>query len=276
MKPEQIEEIERLVNDAIIANHDVAKYERSLDEAKRAGVTALFGEKYGDRVRVVDIAGFSRELCGGTHVERAGDIGPFKVVEEGSVQAGVRRITALTGPGAVEWMLKTARTLRDLGRELAAPEEKIPERVRDLQAKLKEAKAAAKGKAPAAAAVSGGDAKGARREARIGSVLVHLEVHDGAGQDELRARWDQLKGRAPVAAILVGTTADKVALVAGTSKDVASPGFKAGIGAAAKDAGGRAGGRPDMVQGGLGGKDQVDAFMTQVEKALGDLLSAKA
>src|SRR5205085_10258300 len=105
-------------NQAIIENHDVAKYERSLEEARRAGVTALFGEKYGDRVRVVDVGGFSRELCGGTHVERTGDIGPFKIVKEEAVQRGVRRVVALTGPAAVDWMLKAARTLREIGAEL--------------------------------------------------------------------------------------------------------------------------------------------------------------
>src|SRR5206468_3962546 len=190
---EQIEEIERLVNAAVIQNHDVAKYERNLDEAKRAGVTALFGEKYGERVRVVDIAGFSRELCGGTHVERTGDIGPFKVVQETAVQAGVRRIVAVTGPAAVETMIASARR---------------------------------------------------RREARIGGVLLYLESHEGATQDDLRARWDELKTKAPVAAVLVAASDGKVALLAGASKDVASPGFKATIENAAKDAGGRAGGKP--------------------------------
>jgi alanyl-tRNA synthetase len=281
VRPEQLDEIERLVNGAVFENHDVSKYERSLDEAKKQGVTALFGEKYGERVRVVDIAGFSRELCGGTHVERTGDIGPFKIVEERSVQAGVRRIEALTGPAAVEWMQKAAHALRDLSRELKTPEEKLSERVKQLQQQLKDAKQAASGAkkaAPAAAASAGAKGGGDRkaREMEIGRVLVYFEEMEGASQDDLRARWDELKAKPPVAAILVAPTDAKVVFVAGASKDVGSPEFKGAIEAAAKEAGGRAGGKPDMVQGQLPDRAKVELFLLGVEKALAGVLSAKA
>ncbi len=274
VKPEQVEEIERAVNRAVFDNHEVAKYERSLDEAKRAGVTALFGEKYGDRVRVVDIAGFSRELCGGTHVERTGDIGPFKVVQETAVQAGVRRVVALTGPAAVDWMLESSRRLREIGRELSAPEEKIVERVRQLQASVKDLKQQAK-KAGAGSGTGTGTGTTVKEE-RIGDVRLVLEKREGGSADDLRARWDSLKEKGPVAAVLLAAADGKVSLVAGASKDVAGPGFKAAVESAAKAAGGRAGGKLDMIQGGLPGPDRVDAFLTEVEKALRAALTRPA
>jgi len=271
LTPEKVEEIETLVNGAVIENHDVAKYERSLEEAKRAGVTALFGEKYGERVRVVDIAGFSRELCGGTHVERTGDIGPFKVVQERAVQAGVRRIEAVTGPTAVAWMLSSARRLRELSRELAVSEDKIGERVRALVAGLKDAKDAAK-RAPKAAVA----ASGARREVKLGAATLHLEMHEGASTDDLRARWDELKKAPSTTAVLVAAGEEKTGFIAAATKDLATPEWKAVIEAAAKEAGGRAGGKPDMVQGGLPEKGKVEAFLAAVEAGLTAALGAKA
>jgi alanyl-tRNA synthetase len=268
---EEVERIERLVNEKVIANDEVSKYERSLDEARRAGVTALFGEKYGDRVRVVDIAGFSRELCGGTHVGRTGDIGPFKVVREAAVQAGVRRIEAITGPAAVDWMLEESRRLRELSRGLAVPEEKVGERVRQLQEQLKELKQKAKQAPKAAPAAESG-----LLEEKIGGFRFVTAVLEGAAQDELRARWDGLKGAGSVAAALVGVTDAKVAFIAAATQDVPWAAFEHAVKIAATKAGGRAGGRAGMLQGGLQNKGVVDEFLRTVAEGFRALAAAKA
>ncbi len=262
---EEIERIERIVNERIIRNDEVAKYERSLEEAKRAGVIALFGEKYGERVRVVDIAGYSRELCGGTHVARTGDIGPFKIVQESAVAAGVRRIVALTGPAAVDWMLESARRQRELARALSVPEERLPERVRQLLDQVKELKQKQRSSAAPAA---GAPAAPAAREERVGEFRIVLERAEGASPEDLRRRWDALKTRPPVGAVLVGVSDGKVAIVAGATKEVAAAGFKQAVEAAAAAHGGRAGGRPDLVQGGLRDPSAVDGFFETVLRAL--------
>jgi alanyl-tRNA synthetase len=270
LSEEEIERIERLVNDRILQNLEVSKYERSLDEARRAGVTALFGEKYGERVRVVDIAGFSRELCGGTHVARTGDIGLFKIVEESAVQAGVRRIVALTGPAAVDWAIASARRAREVARALGVPEERVPERVMQLKEQLKELKQKA-GKGRDVPAV-----RADAREEKAGSIRVVVEKIEGATPDALRARWDALKSKPPVAAILFGVGGGKVALVAAATKEVASAKFKAAVESAAKTHGGRAGGRPDMVQGGLSDEAAIEPFVEEVLRGLREGAGARA
>jgi alanyl-tRNA synthetase len=224
-------------------------------------------------VRVVDIAGFSRELCGGTHVERTGDIGPFKVVQERAVQAGVRRIEALTGPAAVEWILGTARRLREVARELAVPEEKVKERVLEMRAALREAKEAAK-KAPKAAAAA--SAASTRREVKLGAATLHLEALEGASVDDLRARWDELKKAPSTTAVLVAPGAEKTGFIAAATKDIATPEWKAAVEGAAKEHGGRAGGKPDMVQGGLPSREKVEAFLSACESAIAGAMGARA
>ena len=138
--PEELERIEERVNANVFANAAVETTVEDLEAAKARGVVALFGEKYDDRVRVVDVGGWSTELCGGTHVRAAGDIGPFVIVSEGAIQAGVRRIEAVTGPAAVGLIQEQRRLLQESARSLKSPPEELPERIASLQKQVKEAR----------------------------------------------------------------------------------------------------------------------------------------
>ncbi|MEM7519325.1 MAG: alanine--tRNA ligase-related protein, partial [Planctomycetota bacterium] len=140
LEAEQIEAIENQVNAQILRNSPVVSTEEELDAAKERGVMALFGEKYADRVRVVDVGGWSTELCGGTHVSAAGDIGPFLILSERAIQAGVRRIEAVAGEAALQEIQRQRRLLQDAGRALKASPDEVPDRVAQLQKQVKEAK----------------------------------------------------------------------------------------------------------------------------------------
>src|SRR5205823_13201669 len=131
--PEEIEQIEDLVNRRIREDAPLATSVEELAAAKARGVTALFGEKYEERVRVVDIGGFSQELCGGTHVRATGQVGAFAITTEGAVQAGVRRIEAVTGRAAIERMQEQRRTLKEIAARLGSPEPEIIGRIQALQ-----------------------------------------------------------------------------------------------------------------------------------------------
>ena len=138
--PDELEKIERLVNERVFDNAAVKTTIEKLDAAKARGVVAMFGEKYGETVRVLDVGGWSLELCGGTHVSAAGDIGPFVILSEGAIQAGVRRIEALTGAAAVEHIQHQKKLLRESAQALKAPVEELPARIEQLQKQLKDAK----------------------------------------------------------------------------------------------------------------------------------------
>src|SRR5258705_12968538 len=137
--PEELERIETLVNERVFANAQVKTTVEDLEAAKARGVTAMFGEKYDERVRVLDVGGWSLELCGGTHVAAAGDIGPFVIVSERAIQAGVRRIEALTGAAAVEYVQHQRKLLRESALALKAPLDELPARIEQLQRQLKDA-----------------------------------------------------------------------------------------------------------------------------------------
>jgi len=256
MSEQEIREVERRVNAEIIQNSPTRAQVMPIEEAKKSGAMMLFGEKYGDEVRVLDI-GSSRELCGGTHVARTGDIGVFKIYAEGGVAAGIRRVEATTGPTALALINSQLQELQDVARELRAqPAAGMVQRaVKDL---IEEKKALEKelsrtrsklalgqGQDLASPAV---DVKGKNgMEMRVLAATL-----DGADAKTLRDTMDQLKDRLKSAAIVLGAVNDgKVSLIAGVTSDLTGK-LKAGelVNYVAQQVGGKGGGRPDMAQAG--------------------------
>ncbi|MBI4293866.1 MAG: alanine--tRNA ligase [Betaproteobacteria bacterium] len=250
MSEAQIREVEALVNREIRRNAEVSARIMKYDEAIRAGAMALFGEKYGDEVRVVGMGGFSTELCGGTHVKRTGDIGFFKIVSESGVAAGIRRVEAVTADGALAWVqaqeamiAEAAQALKSRPTDLSQKIAQTLDSVRSLEkelARLKSKMAVSQGEDLAAQAL---EVKGARvLAARI----------EGADAKTLREALDQLKDKLKSAAIvLAASEGDKVSLVAGVTADLTAK-VKAGelVNFVARQVGGKGGGRPDMAQAG--------------------------
>ncbi len=242
--------IETLVNDAIRANPPVEVRRMTYDQAIKHGAMALFGEKYGDEVRVIGMGDFSTELCGGTHVKRCGDIGLFKIISEGGVAAGIRRIEAVTGNGAVEFIQRQQQTLMEAAGALKAQPQEVTQKiaqvldnVRALEkelARLKSKLAAAQGDDLTSSAVD------------VNGVKVLAAEIDGADAKALRETLDKLKDKLGSAAIVLGAReGDKVTLIAGVTADLTSK-VKAGelVNHVASQCGGKGGGRPDMAQAG--------------------------
>ncbi|WP_115719540.1 alanine--tRNA ligase [Gallaecimonas mangrovi] len=250
MKDAEVVEIERLVNNEIRANHVVTTRLMQIDEAKAAGAMALFGEKYDDEVRVVQMGDFSTELCGGTHVSRTGDIGLFKIVSEAGIAAGVRRIEAVTGEGALEWLQSREHMVGSLAASLKTDVAGLPERFaqqldrsKQLEKELEKAKAQLAAQAGSALAEQAEDIGGAK--------LLVAEL-PGADPKSLRELVDKLKDKLGEAIVVLGVPGDgKVSLIAGVSKGLTAK-VKAGelIGMVAAQVGGKGGGRPDMAQAG--------------------------
>jgi alanyl-tRNA synthetase len=251
IKPEQIKALEDIVNAEIRKNTAVETEETDIETAKNKGAMALFGEKYGDNVRVLSMGGsFSVELCGGIHAERTGDIALFKIISEGGVAAGVRRIEAVTGAAALAYLnaaeeqLKEAAVLVKGNRDnLLDKLGGLVERNRQLEKELEQLKAKA-------ASAAGDDLSGSAIDVKGVKVLAHRL--DGLDGKALLALVDQLKNKLGRAVILLGGVSDdKVVLVAGVTQDLTAQ-LKAGdlMKQAAQAVGGKGGGRPDMAQGG--------------------------
>jgi len=251
IRPEQIKALEDLVNAEIRRNTTVEIEETDIDTAKSKGAMALFGEKYGDTVRVLSMgSGFSVELCGGTHVARTGDIGLFKIISEGGVAAGVRRIEAVTGAAALAYLNQAEEQLREAAGLVKGSRDNlldklagVLERNRQLEKELEQLKAKA-------ASAAGDDLAGSATD--VGGVRVLAARLDGLDGKALLALVDQLKNKLGSAVILLGgAQEDKVVLVAGVTQDLTTR-FKAGelMKQAAAAVGGKGGGRPDMAQGG--------------------------
>ncbi len=246
----QILAIERLVNQEIRENHLVETRLMSLDDAKATGAMALFGEKYADQVRVLRMGGFSTELCGGTHARAVGDIGLFKILSEGGIASGVRRIEATTGANALaaveadeERLLRLASLVRGSREDLDDKVAALLDRAKRLEKELADLKAKAAGAA--------GQDLAAQAEV-IGGVKVLAARLDGADAKTLRDALDRLKDKLGSAIILLAAESEgKVSLVGGVTKDLTGR-FKAGdlVREAAAKVGGKGGGRPDMAQAG--------------------------
>ena len=249
--PEELRRIERRVNEQIRHNAPAETRSMSYDDAVAAGAIALFGEKYGDVVRVLRVGDFSTELCGGTHVERAGDIGLFKIVSEGGVAAGIRRIEAVTGEGALDFIAQTEDLLRGVAGLVRGTRDDVLQRVKEgleQQRTLEKQLRALKDKL-----ASGKGTDLAEGAIDVGGIKVVATQLDGADATALRTAVDQLKDRLKSAVIVLGTVVadNKVSLVAGVTPDLVAR-VKAGdlVGAVAAQLGGKGGGRPDFAQAG--------------------------
>ncbi len=247
---EEIARIEAIVNHVAAANYEVSANLMSYDDAIKTGAMALFGEKYGDEVRVLKMGDFSIELCGGTHVHRTGDIGFFKIVAEGGVAAGVRRIEAVTGEGALAVVQQQERELKEAAGVLKAQPGELVSRIAQMQDNVKALEkelAKLKGKL----ASSQGDEL-LNQASDVNGIKVLAAELEGADVATLRETLDKLKDKLGTAAIVLAAVADgKVSLVAGVTADATSK-VKAGelVNFVAQQVGGKGGGRPDMAQAG--------------------------
>jgi len=253
IKPEQLLEIEKLVNRNIMENNTVGANEMDIDSAKEKGAMALFGEKYGDVVRVVDMGDFSIELCGGTHVASTGQIGPFRLLSETGIASGVRRIEAVTGEGAWAAIYEDDKTLLNVAATVKSDKQQVESKVSQLVADHKDLEKQFKQLQSKMASSQGDDL--ANQAVKVGDVNVLAAQLEGADVNTLRETLDKLKDKlAPAAVVLAAVDGEKVSLVAGVSKEITST-FKAGelVNHVAQQVGGKGGGRPDMAQ--AGGKD---------------------
>ncbi|MDT8317426.1 MAG: alanine--tRNA ligase [bacterium] len=253
LSAQEVSRIEEIVNQQIWENKAVETELLSIADAKAKGATALFGEKYGDEVRVVTVPDFSMELCGGTHVGRIGEIGPFKILSEGGIAAGVRRIEGITSALAYKTSTKREHELKDIGTLLKGQPGDIIKKVEALLQKQKAVEAEL-GKLKDRLTSSGSDDLMAKVVETGGIKLLSTDI-EGADGQTLRTLMDNLKEKIGSGVVVLGSSAGgKVSLIAGVTKDLTDR-FHAGkiIGAIAPIVGGKGGGRPDMAQ--AGGKD---------------------
>jgi len=274
----EITAIERLVNEEVLRDVPVAKAEMSMDEAKATGAMMFFGEKYGERVRVVDVPGFSTELCGGCHVERTGEIGAFKVISDKGLAAGVRRIEAVTALGAVERFSRDEVIIGELLEVLQATPEELAGKVRDLSHRLRDhEKEIARLKVQLA---SGGGAAESRGEAdveEVGGVKVLTRQVPSLPVNELRNLADTFRGKLKSGVVLIGTEHEgKVTLLAAVTPDLTGRVSAHELAQAmAPVVGGKGGGKPDLAQ--AGGKDATrigEALQAGLSKARERLVPA--
>ncbi|QOC21528.1 alanine--tRNA ligase [Wenzhouxiangella sp. AB-CW3] len=253
LSDEELASIERLVNEQIQANAAAEAKEMTFDEAMDAGALAFFDEKYGDEVRVLRFGDFSMELCGGTHVDRVGDIGLFKIVSETGISAGVRRIEAVAGRVAVDWLQGLDRSVRYVAGQLKASPEQLGERVEQLLKRSRELEKELERLKGKLASAAGSDL--ASQAVDVAGVKLLAANLEGVDPNGLRDTVDQLKNKLGSAVIVLGTAAGGgVRLVAGVTKDLTDR-IKAGelVNHVAGQVGGKGGGRPDFAQ--AGGKD---------------------
>jgi alanyl-tRNA synthetase len=253
MDAAEIAEVERLTNREILANTGVETKVMDLDSAISTGAMALFGEKYGDRVRVVDIPDFSRELCGGTHVARTGNIGLCKVVYEGSISAGTRRIEAVTGYGALDRFRHTSDSLSRVAHAVRASEPELLDQVERL---MTQQKALEKQLDQLKSKLAGSQADEVEAQAKtVGETRVLAARVDGLDRGQMRELADKLRNKWQNAVILLAAAEDgNVSLVCAVTKNLTAK-VHAGklVGQTAQTLGGKGGGRPDLAE--AGGKD---------------------
>ncbi len=265
---EELREISDRVNDWIKESHSVRALEMSRMDAERLGAMALFGEKYGDWVRVVEVEDVSRELCGGTHVLNTAEIGIFAIASEGSSAANVRRIEALTGPAAIDWFRSRSRELSEVGRILGSEQDPVAgarraaEHLEELKRQSEKAGSADLSKKAEEMAATG---------QRIGGITVFVGRGHGADQRSLLDLADRIKSRAGEAAVVLGGVEDdKVALVASFSKEVVDRGISASevIREAAQVVGGGGGGRDNVAQAGGRDPSKLDEALAVARDAI--------
>jgi alanyl-tRNA synthetase len=236
LTPQELDEVERLVNEQVLANTAVNTDVMDLDKALETGAMALFGEKYGDKVRVVSVPGFSRELCGGIHVRRTGDIGLFKIIYEGSISAGVRRIEAITGLAVPEYFKREKDKVAHENEELRAGQKTLEKQVEQLKEKL-----------------AGAQVGTLEQQARVFKTVKVLAAEvPGMDRAQLRSLADSLRNKWKSAVVVLASSEDSnVAIITAVTKDLAGK-VHAGklVGQVAQAVGGKGGGRPDMAEAG--------------------------
>jgi len=271
--PPQIAEIERLVNEEILRDREVTKSSLSMEEARRRGADMFFWDKYSDRVRVVEVPGFSTELCGGCHVPRTGEIGAFKIISDKSLAAGVRRLEAVTSLGAVELLERDEDTLNHLAAAAQAPRESLLERWDEREQRLK---AMERELTALRMKLASGDSGSAGDSEEIGGVSVVTRLVPGLSIPELRNLSDTLRSRVKSGVVLVGTSNDgKTSVVAAVTRDlvdrVPASRLAARIGQAL---GGSGGGKPDLAQAGGRREDLLPEALRAGKEAVREILAA--
>ncbi|RJG51574.1 alanine--tRNA ligase [Motilimonas pumila] len=272
MSIESIRQVEFLVNQAIRDNYEVITKVMNIEEAKASGAMALFGEKYDEMVRVVQMGDFSTELCGGTHAKRTGDIGFFKIISEGGIAAGVRRIEAVSGPAAINFIHSIGEQIQQTLDLVKGDQFTISDKVKQLLDRSKSiekelAQAKAKLASQAGANLIG-------QAVQVNGVDVLVAFLDGTDPKSLRTSVDELKNKLKSGIVFLATgSAGKVSLIAGVTKDLTSK-VKAGelVNLVAQQVGGKGGGRPDMAQAGGSDIDALPEAMKTIQPWLEERL----
>jgi alanyl-tRNA synthetase len=271
--PAQIAEIERLVNEEILRDREVTKSSLTMEEARRRGADMFFWDKYSDRVRVVEVPGFSTELCGGCHVPRTGEIGAFKIISDKSLAAGVRRLEAVTSLGAVDLLSSDEETLNRLSAAAQAPRETLLERWDEREERLK---ALEREVTSLRMKLASGESGSAGESEEIGGVSVVTRLVPGLSIPELRNLSDTLRSRVKSGVVLVGTSHDgKTSVVAAVTRDlvdrVPASRLAARIGQAL---GGSGGGKPDLAQAGGRREELLPEALRAGKEAVREILAA--
>lgn len=274
MTDEEIVKVEMLVNKEIQSNVAASEALMSYEEAIEAGAMALFGEKYGDEVRVMRFGDFSVELCGGTHVARVGDIGLFKIISETGIASGVRRVEAVTGQGALAWVQARDAALQGIARALKTKPEQVVDRTTQMVERNRELEKELERLKQKLASNAGADL--ASNALDIAGIKVLAEELKDAEPKSLRDTIDQLRNKlGSSVVVLVTSQGSKVSLAAGVSKDLIGR-IKAGdvVNIAAEKVGGRGGGRPDMAQAGGGNPEGINEALAAAREYCSQILSA--
>ena len=266
MTKEQLKNVEKKVNEKILESLPIITKEMPIEEAKKLGAAAQFGEKYGDTVRVVSMGDYSVEFCGGTHLENTAQIGLFKLISESGVAAGVRRIEAVTGAGVLEYIEKKDKLIEDTAQAMKSNPNDIAERAAALVNEAKElSRELESAKAGKAVSLAQDLIKTAEN---INGINVITAKIDGMGADDLRTLGDSLKDKEPnLVLVLAGVNGDKATLVAMATKEAVANGANAGkiIKEVAKTAGGGGGGKPDSAQAGAKDLSKLDEALALVK-----------
>lgn len=268
----QLHDIERMVNQQIRLNHPVETKLLALEEAKKSGAMALFGEKYDEKVRVLSMSDFSVELCGGTHVKHTGDIGLFKITSEAGIASGVRRIEAVTGDTALDYVDNTVETLNQVSELLKAKPENVQDKASSLVQRTRELEKELENLKAKLASSAGDDLASSAQD--ISGIKVLASTLEGADGKALREAVDQLKNKLGSAAIVLTSVKDeKITIIAGVTKDITDK-IRAGdlVGHVAGQVGGKGGGRPDMAQGGGNEPQNLAAALASVSDWVGSKL----
>jgi alanyl-tRNA synthetase len=272
--PEQLRQIEDMVNAEIRANAEAVTRVMSIDDAMQSGAMALFGEKYDDEVRVLSLGEFSVELCGGTHVRHTGDIGLLKIVAESGIAAGVRRIEAVTGEAAMAWVNRNESRLQRVAELVKGSRDDVDEKVAQVLEKNRALEKELQQLKGRLASSQGSDL--ASQAVDVEGIKVLAAKMEGADVKTLRETLDQLKNKLGSAAVvLAAVDGDKISLVAGVTKDRTAQ-IKAGelVNAVASQVGGKGGGRPDMAQAGGSQPENLDTALQSVTGWVEQQLSA--